>query len=55
MLGWLGALKDFPEKQDPGMCLLRGKPPPKKKQKQKKPKKTKQKNKKLFSAYGGKK
>lgn len=25
VLGWLGTLKDFPEKQDPGMWLLRGK------------------------------
>lgn len=40
MLGWLGALKDFPEKQDPGMCLLRGNPPPKKNKKKKQKKKT---------------
>lgn len=46
MLGWLGALKDFPEKQDPGMCLLRGNPPPKKQNnKKKKNKKRKQTNK----------
>lgn len=50
MLGWLGALKDFPEKQDPGMCLLRGKPPPQKKQKQKKTKKTNKKQKKTLGA-----
>lgn len=40
MLGWLGALKDFPEKQDPGMCLLRGNPLPQKKTKTKKQTKT---------------
>jgi len=39
VLGWLGALKDFPEKQDPGMCLLRGNPPPKKNKKKKNKKK----------------
>lgn len=47
MLGWLGALKDFPEKQDPGMCLLRGQPPQKKqKQKNKQTREVKEKEKK---------